>query len=140
MELAKAVEWAAGRHYGALVTIRRDGRPQSSDIVYSAIDGMFRVSVTDDRAKTRNLRRDPRAVLHVSDPDKWSYVSLDGTVELSAVASEPGDAICRELGEMVVDVQGREHPDWDEFNKAMVDDRRLVLRFRPTSATGVLRD
>ncbi len=139
MELSKALQWATGRHSGVLITLRNDGRPQSSDIVYAIRDGVARISVTTDRAKTKNLRRDPRAILHVTAPDEWAYVALDGTVELSPVAEEPGDAVCAELGSLLVDVQGKDHPNWDEFNQAMVDDRRLVVRFTPTSATGVLR-
>ena len=136
MDLNEALSWAADRHNAVLITIRRDGRPQSSDIAYAASDGMIRISVTDDRAKTRNLERDSRAVVHITAPNKWSYLSFDGTVELSPVAAEPGDAVCQELAQLLRDVQGKEHPDWDEFNQAMVDDRRRVVRFTPASVTG----
>lgn len=136
MELPLALEWARSRHSAVLITIRRDGRPQSSDIVYAVNDGVIRISVTDDRAKTRNLRRDPRAIVHVTSPDSWSYVSFEGDVELSPVASVAGDETCHELAQLLRDVQGEEHSDWDEFNRAMVDDRRLAVRFTPTRATG----
>ena len=100
---------------------------------------MVRIWVTDDRAKTRTLVRDPRAVVHITDPDSWSSLSLDGTVELSPVAATPGDAVCEELAELLRDVQGREHPDWAEFHRAMIDDQRRVVRFTPTAATGQVR-
>jgi len=119
-----------------LVTIRRDGRPQSSDIVYSLRSGLVRISVTNDRAKTRNLERDNRAILHITAPGDYSYVSFDGTVELSAIAGTPGDDVCQELATLLRDVQGKEHPDWNEFNQAMVDAQRRVVRFTPMSATG----
>ncbi len=136
MELSDALEYAANRHSAVLVTIRSDGRPQSSDIGYAVTDGIVRISVTADRAKTRNLRRDPRAVLHITVPDQWSYLSLDGTVEFSPVAQTPGDATCLELAQLLRDVQNKEHPDWDEFYDAMVTDQRLVARFTPLSVTG----
>jgi len=136
MELSEALSWAGDRHNAVLITIRRDGRAQSSDISYAVNDGIIRVSVTADRAKTRNLVRDPRAVVHITSPDTWSYLSFDGTVELSPVATEPGDATCQELAQLLRDVQGKEHPDWDEFNQAMVDDGRLVIRFTPASVNG----
>ena len=75
-------------------------------------------------------------MLHITVPDQWSYLSLDGTVELSAVARTPGDATCEELAQLLRDVQKKEHPDWDEFYDAMVSDERLVVRFTPLSATG----
>lgn len=136
MDLNTALAWAAERHNAVLITIRRDGRPQSSDIAYAVGDGIVRISVTDDRAKTRNLERDNRAVLHVTAPQQWSYVSFDGTVELSPVAAEPGDAVCEELGALFEAVQGKAHPDWAEFHQAMVDERRRVVRFTPKSVTG----
>lgn len=138
MDLQRALEWAAGRNHAVLITIRSNGRPQSSDIVYGVADGVFRISVTDDRAKTRNLRRDPRATIHITDPDSWSYLSFEGDVELSPVAASPDDSTVAELAELLRQVQGRDHPDWDEFNQAMVDDRRLVVRFTPTRVTGQL--
>ncbi len=136
MDLDTALGWAGERHHAVFITIRRDGRPQSSDVGYAIRDGVIRISVTADRAKTKNLERDNRAVVHVSAPSEWAYASFDGTVELSAVAREPGDATCQELADLFRDVQGSEHPDWEEFHQAMVDDRRLVVRFTPRKATG----
>ena len=139
MDIAQASDWAAERSLGVLITIRADGRPQSSDIVYDLDDGAFVVSVIEGRAKTANLRRDPRAVLHISDASSWSYVSLDGTVELSPTASSPGDATCDALVRYYERVTGKPHPDWAEYRRAMVDERRLVVRFTPRGATGMIR-
>lgn len=127
----------AAQHQGVLVTLRRDGRPQTSNVAYDFADGVARISVTDDRAKTANLRRDPRAVLHVVGETFWQYVSADGTVELSAVSKEPGDAPGQELLELHDAVSPEPHSDPDEFFEAMVDDERLVIRFRPTGFAGI---
>lgn len=119
----------AGNHGGVLVTQKRDGRPQLSNIAYALDDGITRISVTDDRAKTANLRRDPRASLYVSAPDFWSYAVAEGDAELSPVAADPHDATVDELADLYRAVHG-EHPDWDEFRAAMVRDHRLVVRLR----------
>ncbi len=139
MDIAEAIEWAAERHLGVLITIRADGRPQSSDVVYDLDGGTFSISVTEGRAKTTNLRRDPRAVLHVSDAASWSYVSFDGTVELLPTATSPGDATCDALVRYYERVAGKPHPDWAEYRRAMVAERRLVVRFRAKGATGMVR-
>ena len=139
MEISEAIEWAAERSLGVLITIRSDGRPQSSDIVYDLDEGSFVVSVTAGRAKTANLRRDPRAVLHVSDAASWSYVSFDGTVELAPVATDPDDATCDALVRYYERVTGKPHPDWAEYRRAMIEERRLVVRFTPKGATGMIR-
>ena len=129
MDIASAVAWASDRSLGVLITIRSDGRPQSSDIVYDLDGGTFVVSVTEGRAKTANLRRDSRAVLHVSDAGSWSYVSFDGAVELSPAATRPDDATCDALVRYYEGVTGKPHPDWDEYRSAMESERRVLIRF-----------
>ena len=139
MDLARAEQFLADRHAAVVVTLKRDGRPQSSNVVYAWSDDAAHVSLTDGRAKTKNLRRDPRVSLHVSSDDFWQYCVLEGTAELSEVAREPGDAVCEALRAVFRGVQGREHPDWDEFDAAMVDEARLVLTVRPERAYGQVR-
>ena len=137
MELSDALEIAAANKVGVLVTVKRDGRPQLSNITYAVgDDGIIRISVTDGRAKTANLRRDPRASLYVGRADGWAYLVLEGTTTLSAVASSPDDATVEELVAQYRAVQG-EHPDWDEFRTTMVTDRRMVVRFTPERAYGM---
>ncbi|RBY94006.1 PPOX class F420-dependent oxidoreductase [Blastococcus sp. TBT05-19] len=131
------LRFVAGQRWGVLATLRRDGRPQLSNVGYAWDDGLIRVSVTADRAKTRNLQRDPRVTLHVSSPDFWSWVAVDGTADLTPIAQDPHDATVEELVAYYRGVSG-EHEDWDEYRAAMVADRRLVVRFRPDHAYGQL--
>jgi PPOX class probable F420-dependent enzyme len=139
MELAQAVEFARGRHQGVLITIRRDGRPQASNIIYlMEPDGSARVSVTEDRAKTKNLRRDRRAELYVVGDSFWQYAVLDGTVQLSPPAADPNDEVVDELVDIYRQIRGEDHPDWDDYRRAMVAERRVVVNFRPASAYGML--
>jgi PPOX class probable F420-dependent enzyme len=137
MELTDALAFAAANRRGVLTTQKRDGRPQLSNVTHSVNDGLVRVSITADRAKYRNLSRDPRASLHVSQEDFWAYVVLEGDAELSAVAADPGDATVDELVELYRGLAG-EHPNWDEYRQVMVNDRRVVVRLRPTHAYGML--
>ncbi|WP_432014182.1 PPOX class F420-dependent oxidoreductase [Streptomyces sp. HD1123-B1] len=122
---------------GTLVTLKRDGRPQLSNVAftYDPATRLIRVSVTDDRAKTRNLRRDPRASFYVTSDDRTSYLVAEGDAELTPVAADPHDATVDELVGIYRAVQG-EHPDWEEFRAAMVADRRLVVRLRAGRAYG----
>ena len=136
---------AGSRNLGALVTLKRDGRPQLSNVNY-ALDthpvagaAVVRVSVTDGRAKVANLRRDPRASLMVGTPDGWSYAVLEGKAELSPVAEREDDATVEELIEVYRAVRGEDHPDWDDYRRAMVADHRLVLRLHVEHAYGVVQ-
>lgn len=138
MELSDALDFVRDRRDGVLATLKRDGRPQLSNITYHlGDDGTVRISVTAGRAKTANLRRDPRASLHVSRSDFWAYVVLEGDAELTATASDPGDATVDQLVEYYRAVVG-EHEDWDDYRRAMVADGRLLVLLRPTRAYGVL--
>ncbi|MFF8914281.1 PPOX class F420-dependent oxidoreductase [Streptomyces sp. NPDC015032] len=122
---------------GVLVTLKRDGRPQLSNVnhFYCPGEHVLRVSVTEDRAKTRNIRRDPRASYHVTGADRWAWTVVDGTAELSPVAADPYDATVEELITLYRDIRG-EHPDWDDYRSAMVRDRRVVLRLHVEHAYG----
>ncbi|MFD0684781.1 PPOX class F420-dependent oxidoreductase [Actinomadura fibrosa] len=119
----------AGRDLGVLATLKRDGRPQLSNVNYhfDAERGLIRVSITADRAKARNLRRDPRASLHASAADGWSWAVAEGTAELVGPAAGPGDAAVEELIDLYRAIRG-EHPDWDDYRRAMVADQRIALR------------
>ena len=123
------------RNRGVLVTLKRDGRPQMSNVAFSfeQVTQVIRVSVTNDRAKTKNLRRDPRASFYVTSDDMSGYLVAEGEAELSTVAEDPNDATVDELVSIYRAVSG-EHPDWAEFRTAMVNEERLVIRL-PISRT-----
>jgi PPOX class probable F420-dependent enzyme len=135
----RLLDFVAGRQWGVLATIKRDGRPQLSNIGYAfdTAGPLLRISVTADRAKTRNLAADPRASLHVTSPDFWSWVVVEGTAELTPPAVDPDDATADELVDYYRAVSG-EHPDWAAYRAAMVAERRLVVRLRPEHAYGQL--
>ncbi|HSK97885.1 MAG TPA: PPOX class F420-dependent oxidoreductase [Euzebyales bacterium] len=126
----EARAFIAAHNRGVLVTLKRsDGRPQLSNVRYGVIDGHVRISVTDDRAKTANLRRDPRVSLHVTSDDFWTYVVAEGDAQLSPVARTPGDETCRRLLAYYEAAAGGPHPDPEEFFQAMVDEHRLEVSF-----------
>src|SRR3954462_2657147 len=148
MELSSALDFARTHPQSVLVTIKRDGRPQLSNVAHHAYDdGLIRISITADRAKYHNLVREPWAALHITREDFYAYVVLEGDVELSPVATEGDDATLEELvqyyrgpredpGQSSRHPRG-EHENWDEYRASMVAARRAVVRFRPTRAYGM---
>jgi PPOX class probable F420-dependent enzyme len=113
---------------GTLITLRRDGRPQASVVShhFDPATRTVRVSITEPRAKTRNLRRDARATYMVTTPDRRSYAVGDGTAELTPPSADPHDATVDGLVALYRAIAG-EHPDWDEYRAAMVTDQRVLL-------------
>jgi PPOX class probable F420-dependent enzyme len=121
------VEFVRPRHRAVLITTRSDGRPQASP-VSCGVDGVGRIVVSTypQRAKAGNVRRDPRvSVCVLSDEFDGPWVQVDGSAELI----ELPDAV-----EPLVDyfrcISG-EHPDWDEYRRAMVEQGKALIRVTP---------
>jgi PPOX class probable F420-dependent enzyme len=130
----------AGHREAVLATIRRDGRPQLSNVLYvwDEKNRMARVSTTATRAKARNLRRDPRATLYVAGEHFWTYVVADCSVEINGPTTEPGDAAGRELLE--VHSAFNDGLDQEAFFREMVENRRLVLRLSVAHLYGLVME
>ncbi|MFF3070959.1 PPOX class F420-dependent oxidoreductase [Kitasatospora sp. NPDC057936] len=113
---------------GVLATIKGDGRPQLSPVLpyFDRAAGVVLVSTTDGRAKTANLRRDPRAALEVTGPDGRSWATAEGTVTLTGPGTDPHGPEVEALVAYYRTAAG-EHPDWDEYRAVMVADRRVLV-------------
>ncbi len=134
IDLDRARPFLKVRHDGILATIKRDGRPQLSNILYFLDeDGRIKISVTQTRAKTLNLRRDPRASLHVQGRDRYEYLVAEGAAQLIE-----GDGLAEALRHYYRKVRG-DHPDWAEYDAAMVKEQRLLLSISVERAYGQLR-
>ena len=122
MDEAEARAFVARHHRGVLATLKRDGRPQLSNVVYALDDdGRIKMSTTATRAKARNLRRDPRASLSVQGDTWQEYLVVEGTAEVL-----DGDVLA-DLRRVYEKIAGRPHPNWTEFDEAMRREGRVLL-------------
>jgi len=138
MELSRALDFARTTRKSVLTTIRSDARPQLSNVLHHVFDdGLIRISITEDRAKYRNLLREPWAALYVTRDDFFAYVVLEGDVELSPVATHPDDPTVEELIGLYRALMG-EHESWGAYRDAMVVEHRAVVRFMANRAYGLL--
>ena len=137
MDLQTAVDFARARRRAVLVTTRDDGRPQLSNVLHGIDEsGLIRVSVTATRAKYKNLRKRPWAALHVASEDFWSYVVVEGDVELSPVVTDPDGPDADEHVEHYRALAG-EHEDWADYRASLVREQRAFVRLTPTYAYGL---
>src|SRR6478735_5891345 len=113
---------------GVLATIKANGLPQLSPVTpfYDRDAGVIYISMTVGRAKTANLRRDPRAALEVTRADGRAWATAEGTATLTGPGVDPGGP---EVGALVdyYRLAAGEHPDWDEYRSVMVSDRRVLM-------------
>ncbi len=111
-----------------LITRRADGAPQASPVTAGLDqDGRVVISTYPERAKVTNLRRDPRcSVLVLSQDFGGAWVQADGNAEVLDLpdALEP-------LVDYYRAIAG-EHPDWDEYRQAMLDQGKSLIRIELT--------
>ena len=122
------LDFVRPRHHMLLVTQRSDGRPQASPVTGGVDDaGRIVISTYPERAKTQNARQRPQvSVVVLSDDFGGAWVQVDGDCEVidSPESVEP-------LVEYFRNISG-EHPDWDEYRAAMVEQGKSILRITPT--------
>jgi len=125
--LPELLDFIRPRHRMVLTTFREGESLQSSPVT-GGVDGKGRIVVASypQRAKAANIRRRPRAsVVVLSDEFDGPYVQVDGHAE---VVDLP-EAV-EGLVEYFRSVAG-EHPDWEEYRTAMVDQGKCLIRVTP---------
>ena len=122
---------------GVLATLKVNGLPQLSPVTpyFDRVADVVYVSMTEGRAKTANLRRDPRAALEVTSGDGRGWATAEGTVTLAGPGSDPRGPEVEALVDYYRAAAG-EHPDWDEYRSVMVSDRRVLMALAVTKIYG----
>lgn len=123
MDETEAREFLKTHRQAVLATIRKDGRPQLSNVLAVYNQGHLEMSITETRAKYKNLLRDPRATVLVLGDSFWQYLVVDGRA--SMVRGEEAIPLLRSYYEQAA---GHPHEDWDDYERAMREDRRVLLR------------
>jgi PPOX class probable F420-dependent enzyme len=122
MNHQQAMDYLKRNHRGVLTTQKKDGRPQMSNIGYLLDDdGKIKISTTTDRAKTRNLQRDPRASLLALGDNWYEYIVAEGNAEVSP------EGQLAELRHLYEGIAGKPHPNWQEYDEAMIRDHRVII-------------
>jgi PPOX class probable F420-dependent enzyme len=130
MDADAARQFIRANHQGVLATTRANGRPQMAPVTPSVDDeGYVVVSTREPSMKVKNLRRDPFASLVVTTDQFYGpWVRVDGPVEIVALPEAMDGLVA-----IYRSVKG-EHPDWDEFRRAMEAEQRVLLRITVAEA------
>jgi len=124
---SELLEFIRPRHNMVMTTFRADGSLHSSPVT-GGVDGQGRVVIASypQRAKSVNIRRNPKAsVIVLSDEFNGAYVQLDGDAEV---------IVAPQATELLVDyyrVIAGEHPDWQDYRRAMLDQGKCLIRVTP---------
>lgn len=130
-------KFLSANHQAVLTTFRRDGGAQMSIITVGAYRDGAAFTTTDDRAKLRNLRRNPRCSLLVSHDNWRPYVVLEGQAQVMAADNTDAEELKHALRDIYRSASGgKEHPNWDEYDLAMVEDKRAAVIVVPDRVYG----
>ena len=124
MEIEKGLDYVRDNSRAVLATRRRDGSPQMSPVTLAVVDNEIIMSTRETAIKTWNLRRDPVSWLCVF-PDKW----LGRWVQLQCRADIVSLPDAMDLLVNYYRTLSGEHPDWDDYRRAMTDDQRCIVKF-----------
>ena len=119
-----------------LTTFRRNGAAQMSIVTTGAYSDGAAFTTTEDRAKLSNLKRDPRCSLLISHESWWGYVVLEGQARVMSPDNTDAEVLRQALRDVYRAASGEEHSDWDEYDRAMVDDRRAAVVVVPEHVYG----
>lgn len=129
-------EFASKNHRAVLTTFRRNGAAQMSIVSAGPYRNGVAFTTVEDRAKFPNLRRDPRCSLLVSQDDWWGYVVLEGRATVMASDNTDAGELRLALRDVYRAASGQEHPNWDEYDQAMRDERRVAVIVVPEHIYG----
>ncbi len=112
-------------------TYRRDGMPQQSLVSAGRFEGGFAFTTRTRNAKYLNLMRDPRCAMMLLAAGFRGYAVLDGEAEVRGPDNADADQLRIDLRAIYRAAAGGDHPDWAEYDAAMVEQGRAVILLRP---------
>ncbi|MBV9412283.1 MAG: PPOX class F420-dependent oxidoreductase [Acidimicrobiia bacterium] len=124
MDTEEARHFLRENHNAVVCTIRQNGEPAMSPITVGVdAEGYAIISSRETAYKVKHLRRDPRVSLCCLTRQfygDWLLVRGRATI-LSLPEAMDG------LIEYYRGISG-EHPDWDDYRRAMERDQRVLIR------------
>lgn len=129
-------EFTANNHQGVLSCFRRNGATQMSIVTCGAYQDGVAFTTTADRAKLGNLKRDPRCSMMVSQDNWRAYVVLEGKARILSPGITDADELRLALRDIFRSASGSEHSNWEEYDQAMVEDRRSAVIVVPDHIYG----
>lgn len=127
MHLNEALAFAQESKRGILGTVNADGSPHLVPVFAAVKDGRLLVSTPRTTVKARNIERDPRVTMAFG---IRPWLAIAGTARI--VTDALGD-LPERLREYYRLASG-EHPDWDDYDRAMIDEKRVLLEITPERA------
>ena len=137
MEFEDARPFMETNHRGVINTLQRNGAVQTSIVVCGAYQGnaVF-VSVRGNSAKIRNLRRNPTCTVLSVGTDWRGCVAVEGQARLYDRRNTDAEELRLMLREVYRACGDKDHSDWEEYDRAMVQQDAVVVLVQPERVYG----
>ena len=135
---ANQKDFLSANHMAVFSTFRRNGAAQLSIVTSGLYGDGVAFTTTANRAKHRNLTRDPRCTLLVSHHEWRPFLVLEGNATVLSQDNTPAEELRVAFREVFRSAAGKEHPDWDEYDRVMVEDRRVIVIVQPEHVYGTV--
>lgn len=130
--------FSADNHHGVLTTFRKSKAAQMSIVTCGPVTTGVGFSSTLDKAKIANLLRDNSCTLLISSPDWRNYIVLEGHAKIFSPGMSDPEELRLSLREIYKSASGKEHPNWEEFDRVMVSDKRVAIIVEPKHHYGTI--
>ena len=140
MEFQDYENFVKSNHRGVITTYRRNGAGHGSIVVCGAYQGKAAfVIVRGNSVKVGNLRRDNRCTVMAVSEDWRSCASVEGTATLMDYHNTDAETMRVELREVFRACGDKDHPDWEEYDVAMVQQDAVIVLVTPQRVYGIVR-
>ena len=140
MNYQEALPFLRKNHKGVVSTNRPDGSTHSSIVVCGIYQNKPTfVSVYPKSQKIVNLRRNPNCTLVSVTGDWRNYAVIEGTVSMMDYNDTEPVLMRSKLREAYMACSDTPHPDWEEYDEAMIRQKAVIVSLKPVRVYGLLR-
>jgi PPOX class probable F420-dependent enzyme len=118
------------KNYGHLATLMPDGSPQVTTVWVDLDGDRILVNTAEGRAKPRNVRRDPRVAISISDPSGYPSAHVRGRVV----------EVTHEGAEAHIDKMSQKYLGEEKYPWAKPEDVRVLIVIEPERVSGMMID
>ncbi len=126
-------------HRGVVTTFRKNGGAQMSILSTGLYQESVVFVVAGNTAKLANLKRNPRCTVLAVKADWSGYAVIEGSAKISSGDNMDPEALRLLLRNAYRACGGGEHPDWNEYDEVMKQERRAVVMVTPERMYGMWR-
>ena len=140
MNIRDVAPFLEKNHRGVICTKQSNGATHSSIVVCGHYQGNAAfVSVYPKSQKVKNLRRNSDCTVLSVTEDWRSYAVIEGAANLYDYTNTEAETLRIMLREVYMACSDTPHPNWEEYDEAMVKQDAVIVLVQPNTLYALLR-